>query len=70
VPKGDAHLLHQANCGKRPNSALLTDADAYASPLRAQRGAAKRGRYADGPEISLSVKFVDGTRIRVGSGQG
>lgn len=24
-------------------------------------------RYADGPKISLSVKFVDGTRIRVGS---
>lgn len=29
-----------------------------------------RKRYADGPEISLSVKSVDGTRIRVGSGQG
>jgi hypothetical protein len=28
----------------QPNSALLTDA--YASPLRAQRGAAKRERYA------------------------
>jgi len=26
------------------NSALLTDT--YSSPLRAQRGAAKRGRYA------------------------
>jgi hypothetical protein len=26
-------------------------------------------RYADGPKIFLSVKSVDGTRIRVGSGQ-
>jgi hypothetical protein len=30
------------NCRKLPNSALLTDA--YTSPLRAQRGAAKRER--------------------------
>jgi hypothetical protein len=37
---------------------------------QAALAAEQQRRYADGPEISLSVKSVDGTRIRVGSGQG
>jgi hypothetical protein len=48
------------NRGVAPNSRLEA----------ATQSAAQPSRYANGPEISLSVKFVDGTRIRVGSDQG
>jgi hypothetical protein len=36
------------------NNALLTDA--YTSPLRAQRGAAKRGRYVSGKFKELAAE--------------
>ena len=42
VRKADEALVTEVSSEHAPNSALLTDA--YNSPLRARRGAAKRGR--------------------------
>jgi hypothetical protein len=53
--------VYQGEVSKLSNNWVENDAADRAS---------HRQRYADGPEISLSVKSVDGTRIRVGSGQG